>query len=263
MKFSVEISFAILAMASTQATHLYAQTAFQKAHQRVTALWQDAGKMGNNHANREAVKQEGRSLPNEVEPLLTQGVLDYLNHHAKISAEELTLSIARALAAPGIPVSTVADADGVVSVMPFQNEKAYAVAYTVSYCVSCSESWLGIFERRDQFMLTSHFNNPLANDAVHLASMGNGLAPLFVLYGVHWGDAHSRLDVRAYSSKGGLTETWSRLDLPEGTISFSDLEFTLAFRSALLAPWTEVRETYRIKGNRPILLKRATLPARP
>ena len=247
----------------TSYTVLHAQAGFKKAQRNVSKFWTAVAQDGRNPASRERLSRQGAELPGTIQPLLSQGILEYLNSNASISVDQLTLRIAEALSAPGVGVRSIADAKGVASVVPIPGRNAYAVAYTVSYCASCSRSWLGIFQmRKRKFALLASLNDPAPDEAVYLSVLGVGATTLLVLHGTHWGDAHNRLDARAYSTTRPIREVWSRLGLPQGKIVISTDKIGLVFMSSPVPPWKEIKDTYQVREGRLILVHHTSAPVR-
>jgi hypothetical protein len=64
------------------------------------------------------------------------------------------------------------------------------------------------------------------------------------LYGVHWGDAHNRLDVRLYSVEKGFKEVWTLLNLSQGEIAIQGDRMTLKYWTQP-TPWTGTKRPFR------------------
>jgi len=223
------------------ASELLAQKEFDAAQEKITDYWNERSPVSKDPVKMAKVLKDFNELPGQVRPLIDSGILSYLNSSHTISPDELTIKIAKALAYPYMSVNSLADADGKVSVISLPHRNGYAIAYDVGTCASCSTSWVRIAARRDDhWVLTDHLDNPVKDNAVHLAWAGSKADPLLAIYGMHWGDAHNRLDVRLYSVQNGIKEVWSSLNLYEGEIAIHENRITLTY-------WTEPRPPYREK----------------
>jgi hypothetical protein len=215
---------------------LVAQDEFQQAHQKITEFFAETSEPAKDPAMGAMIRQKAADLPRTVTPLMTAGIIKYLDARQTSSVTDLTISIARSLSAPAMNINTAADAEGLASVVKQTNPEAFIVAYNISTCAACSTSWIGIFQiMNGSWSLAEHLENPMPNNAVHLAWIDQAQEPMLLLYGIHWGDAHNRLDLHLYSLKDCITEIWSRSDLVEGTIALSGDRITLT-------SWTEFRQ---------------------
>lgn len=249
MRFTVTFSLAAVFSLTLSSPEILAQKEFSQAQDKIAAFWQESSIPRKDSAQRAKVAKEVSQLPGQVRRLVDSGILSYLDSSHPISPEQLTVKIARALAYPYMSVNNPADADGNVSVVPLPQQDAYAIAYDIATCASCSAGWVEIAERRDgHWAMVDWLDNPVADDAVHIAWVGSGAKPLLALYGVHWGDAHNRLDVRLYSTEGGLKQVWSRLDLIEGTIAIDGERMVLKGWTGFRLPCKEQRQEFLVEG---------------
>lgn len=241
------------------ASDLFAQKEFDEAHEKIAAYWNERIPASSDPAKMAKVLKDFNELPGQLRPLIDSGILSYLNSSHAISPDELTMKIARALAYPYMSVNSLADADGNVSVVPLPDQSGYGVAFDIATCASCTTSWVEIAARRDNhWVLTDHLDNPEKDNAVHLAWVGSKAEPLLALYGIHWGDAHNRLDVRLYSVKPGIKKVWSSTDLFVGEIVIQGSRMTLTDRTAARPPYQIRHQVFEIKG-RHVAAQKATL----
>lgn len=231
------------------ASDLLAQKEFDEAHGKIAAFWSETSNPRKDPEQKAKVAKDFNELTGKLRPLIDAGILSYLNSSHAISPDELTIKVAKSLVFPYGSVNGLADTDGNVSVVPVPHRNGYAIAYNISTCASCSTSWVRIATRReDHWVMTDHLDNPEKDNAVHLAWVGSKAEPLLALYGIHWGDAHNRLDVRLYSLKDGFKEIWSALDLPQGTIAIEANQFTLTSWTAMLAPYRVKHQAFQVDG---------------
>jgi hypothetical protein len=236
---------------------LLAQQEFQAAHEKITGFFLEA-QPTRDPARREQISKDASALPGTVIPLITSGLLRNFNAKPAMSVDRMTLELAEALAAPTAPIMNASGAEGVASIVATRDSQLCAVAYDVSTCAACSTSWLGIFRRRrDKWVIAAHIVDPVTNDTVHAAWIGEGKPPLLLLYGIHWGDAHNRLDVRVYTlSSGTIREVSSLLDQPEGEIAIRNTKITISSDTALTSPRFRQQQTFVLSGTHLKLLHR-------
>jgi hypothetical protein len=231
------------------ASDLLAQKEFDEAHEKIAAFWSETSNPKKDPAQKAKVAKDFNELTGQLRPLIDAGILSYLNSSRSISPEELTIKIAKGLAYPYESVDRLADADGNVSVVPLPNSNGYAIAYDIATCASCTTSWVKIAARRDNhWVVTDQLDNPEKDNAVHLAWVGSEAEPLLALYGVHWWDAHNRLDVRLYSLENGIKEVWSSTDLFEGEIAIEGSRMKLTYWTAPRPPYQIKTQVFEVKG---------------
>ena len=249
--------YAVILIFRTPSPALFAQKEFEDAHNRITMFFQKASVSTEDPTQRAAIVEEANQLPGVVTPLIVNGVLKELALDPSVSSDNLTMKIAQGLATPNHPMETLQDADGVVSVVRSQKSKTIAIAFDVITCASCTKSWVGVFDCRDGiWVVASHLADPPANDAVHLAQIDSKSEDLVLLCGIHWGDAHNRLDVKLYSVEDGkLLPVWSQIDLIQGTIGIHGNEIDLTSWTSFTQPCKEKRQAFRIVDHQPKLLK--------
>lgn len=230
MRVRVASYLAAMFVLTASASGLPAQSEFDAASQKIAAYWNEENPEPTDPVTMAKVRRDFNELPGQLRPLIDAGILSYLNASQRISPEELTIKIAKALSYPYMNVQSLADADGNVSVIPLPHQDGYAIAYNISNCASCTISQVEIFIRRDdRWVLTDRLDNPVKDNAVHLAWVGSQAEPLLALYGVHWGDAHNRLDIHLYSVDNGFEEVWSMLNLSQGEIAIQGNRITLKY----------------------------------
>ena len=200
---------------------LHAQTPFDRVHSDVVAQharWLTGPRL-------EISLVERRALHHEIAPMLTHGIISYLESGEAATPKGLKTKLVAALSEADVnpDIASVAALDG---------GRIFVVAYDVSLCSTCSTSWLGIFERvRGKYVLRDSTENAMHNRTIKLEKMGSGLV---LLSGVTWGDAHTRMQVRMYSTKDKLKVRWSSVDLPGGVTKVkSKSEFSLRYRTSL------------------------------
>lgn len=237
---------------------LRGQDDFARAHDAVSRFYSDATRTGLNANEKQNLRQRGPDLSDFVDGWLTNGMLSYLNGTPRPSPEELKVKLAKALTPPTLGTGIVENSADVVSV---GNGHHFYVVYDVNYCASCSNSWLGEFSRRNgKFYLQSVVKNPLINTTVHLAWLSNSSYSMLVLYGLHWGDAHNHVDVKAFSTDGRFRELWLRMDLAQGQVSTNKNEITIAFLSTSTPEGAQIKEMYSLKGNELRMAHRSITP---
>jgi len=245
MRLKSALPLAAVFVVTLCASDLLAQKEFDEAREKIAAFWGETSKPINDPAQREKVTGMASELPGTIKPLIDSGILSYLNETRTVSIDELTLKISAALSYPYETSNTLADANNEVSVIPLPDRNGYAIAYDIATCASCSTSWVEIVARRDdRWVFTDHLDNPATDDAIHLGWVGPETAPLLAVYGIHWGDAHNRLDVRIYSVNDGIMPVWSSLDLSQGEIAIQGDRITLKFWTQP-TPWADTTKPYR------------------
>jgi hypothetical protein len=216
------------------------------AHHIFEDFWNDAMETEKTDTNsRETVRQRAAGLAEAVQPLLTAGILEYLNNAAQPSSTALKQKLSEALTAPTVKGRT---AEGVADVISSQSGDTFVVVYTVNYCIACSKAWLGEFARQNgKFVLKFSIQNLASDQMVYLARLPVPSEKLtFLLYGVHLGDSHNRLNVQAFTVDETIRLIWSKLDLPQGQISINNSTVTLTYLSSLIPPWNERSEDYAV-----------------
>jgi hypothetical protein len=229
-------------------SNLSAQAGFNDAHNKISAFWLNARKSTKIPAERATIALQGKALPQQIVPLINEGILEYLNTHKPVSTDILSLKIAQALAAPNVTIERPSDASGIVSIVSFPTSAGYGIAYDVSYCASCSVSWMGIFARKHGvWELAAQAENPIANGSVHLICVCLNTRRLLAIYGSHWGDAHNRLDIRLYDANARhLHQVWSLLDQPEGGITIRDREIIVSSFTTLTPPFFRKQQIFEV-----------------
>ncbi len=233
------------------------QNGFNQAHEMFTTYWNETlHAKKNDSAETEMLRKRASDLPAQLETLLTKAVFDYLSSTVSPSPEALKNDLSRALTAPmgeGQPAEGVADA---VSV---DHGKAFFVAYGVGTCASCSKIWFGKFvSRRGKFTLQSSTDSEAANQMVHLALIRADHSSAVVLYGVHLGDPHNRLDLRLYNPESTeLKPIWSLLDQPEGKASFQGLTIRIESDSSLTGPALRQSQSFLFSGTQVKLIQKS------
>lgn len=225
---------------------VHAQAEFDEAHtllQQLSATQQE--KRDRDNAARLAELMN--SVPQRVQQLLTNGIVDLLNVPAHHSADELYQKLAAALqVAPPDQYRP----EAFVYSLRTGHEDAYLIAYNVAYCVSCSRGWLGIVGRiGNHYQVVSSDDNPFPNrtlDAALLWPTAEG-KPRLLVHGINWGDAHSRLTITVYAiDQDRLKIIWFLADLPQGKVKVTPTEIIVSYLTALVPPWSEKTETYAI-----------------
>lgn len=238
------------------ASDLFAQKEFDEAHEKIASYWNEKNPIPTGPVKRAKIAKDASELPLALKALINSGILRYLDTGGSVSADELTIKIAKALAYPYMTVNDVADADGSVSVIPLPQQDAYAIAYDISTCIVCAKGWVEIAARRDNhWLFTAQLDKPKPDTAVHLGLVGSKTEHLLALYGVHFGDAHNRLDVRLYSVRNGITRVWSSLNLPGGEIEIRGNRMTLRYRTSLARTYREKQQVYEVDGQQIRLLQ--------
>lgn len=228
-------------------SNTYAQDNIGRAHELFTQFWSNALHTNKNDtAEKEQTRKRAIELPREMEDPLTHGILDYLNGAQHPSASVLQASLAKALTAPMMGDQT---AEGVADVVSTIDKNAYFVAYGVNYCITCSSTWFGEFTRKNGgFILNSYTREAGADQTVHVALIAPGTTPeIVLLYGVHLGDAHNRLNVRAYKFDANqLRLIWSLLDQPEGVIAIHERQITITSFTTLTPPFYQRQQVFDV-----------------
>jgi hypothetical protein len=242
---------------------LHGQNDFAKAQDTITRFWTDASQWGRSSDPQELEDRHQRAiaLPELVQGQLTSGIIAYLNETPDSSAEALKAKLARALTPPTLGNQTI---DNAVDVIVANSGDSVYVAYDVTYCASCSRSWLGEFSRGGGvFHLQAVSRSPSQDTSVHLALLGSSSSnPVLVLYGLHWGDPHNRSEVKVFSMDGKLQELWSKSELWQGNVSIDGDELKLVFLSDFTSDAQEITETYELRSNQLIETNRAIGPSR-
>ena len=249
-------------MMTLRVSELSAQKEFADAHQKLSEFLGRSSSRINDPAGRDKYLKELPSLTGAINTQMTSGILSYLNTTTTLSVNKLTLKIARALADHSFPAPGLAQADGEVSIVPVPHQNAYAIAYDIGTCASCTTSWVEIAALRDDhWVITDHLDNPATNDAIHLAWVGPESSLLLAVYGIHWGDPHNGLDVRLYSVDNGFKQVWSSLNISQGEIAIQGDQMTLKYWTAP-TPWADTtkpfgkeRQVFQVDGQQVKLLE--------
>lgn len=248
----IRVAVAILLL--NQCLHpLLAQSEFQQAHEKVVAYFDKTSVPIKNLAppERSAFYKEAKSLaeqlPGQVIPLINAGILDYLRNTPRISTDDLTIAIGRALTAPSVEVHSVGDEEGSVAIVFSPRLDAYAIGYNVTTCAVCTDGWIGIFKHGEHgWILAERIDKPLLGEEMRLAFIGSGRKPLLLQYGTGYGDPHRGLYVHLYSLSNGVKQVWSLLDQYEGELDLSGNHFTVKSWTAIRWPYQEKEQDFEI-----------------
>lgn len=240
MKISI-LCFAVALLLLSSARAFSSPAEFDNAYALLERLKGDSAAAKDPLA-KARIQTELDTIPLQVENLITQGTLKLLNGKSAPLAEELQAKIGAALdsgEAPGSFVFTFGP----------NSDPSYLVAYGFSFCAVCSRSWIGGFATRGgHYELVASSENPAPNQSVALVPLWTSTSQIeVVMYGTNWGDAHSRMNVTAYVFDGQkIQPCWSRLGLPQGTLSVEPDALTLRFLTSLRPPWKRRTELYAV-----------------
>jgi len=225
------------------------QSAFDQAHDLVKG-WstaQQAQQQNPSEANFKNLREATSSVAREVPELLKTGTLELLNSSGIVSSSKIVERISSALFE--VPSAKY---DPEVFVFPIGSRQgaSYFVGFNVPYCASCSRAWIGLIGKKNgRYDVLSEEGKSFDGKSLQVSPLGrneNG-NDRFLIYGTNWGDAHSRLSVVAYVvDEAKLRRIWARIDLPQGSIKVTPTEIIVSSLTALVPPWREKTEVYRI-----------------
>ncbi len=200
---------------------------------------------------REHLALELGSLPDRVEKLVKQGMVDDLSNGSLRSAAELQSALRGALAgAAGNEGGAVAYAFN----LDAPPRASYLVIFVIEYCAVCSRSWVGVIapDGEGRFKIATQIEDPLPNQSVNVALLGATKGqPAFLAYGTHWGDAHRRMNAAVYVTDGEkVTSIWSVADVPEGDITLvGNSFFILKSYTGLKPPFVLRTQVYALRAD--------------
>jgi hypothetical protein len=173
--------------------------------------------------------KEEEELPAAVHQAVVAGTLQMLSQGPP-SSEELESELKNAVAS--LPDGSFGH--GLVGVVPFQfgGFPAYVVGYSVGYCLMCSHTWLDIFVKRGEgYILADELDNPLPNSSIyfHVLPFSPVGGVRFLIYGVRYGQRENPLTIRAYSWPDRSQPMWSRKNVDNGEVEFTDDGFVLSY----------------------------------
>src|SRR5208282_3825164 len=245
MNRKIEKTVVILCFALFLPAFVYSQSEFETAHALLEKLANDRGSIRAT-SDRARVEQETKTVPVEVEHLINEGISNLLNRDAAVSQQNLQQTLRAALQIGSVQPETGQNAFVFASAA---KDPSYLIIYNVTYCAACSLSWIGTFvSDAGHYKQEASLQDPIPNQSLSAAPLWISDDVIRVIvYGTTWGDAHSRLNVLAYSFDGRqLEKLWERTGLPQGTVQIRPGAMVVSFLTALRPPWKERSETYAI-----------------
>jgi len=237
----------------------YGQSEFQAAHAKFSSYWKEIfapGFVPGHDPDKTAlIRKQQATMPHDVTELIEKGILVYLNDSRQSSSEALQQAIDEVLTPDGMQVG---GSPGNVSVVTVGPSQTYVVGFDVGVCATCSNTWLGVFQKSDgAYSLRYAIEHAASGQSVRLFAIGpEGKERKVLLAGTTWGDAHSRLSVRLYDVRDGLHEVWSQLELPNGEVSVKGNRISLTSRSTLGLDFRMVRKDFTVTGTDVVLVNR-------
>jgi hypothetical protein len=239
-------SLSLLLLPRTQAPAGTFQAEFDRAHR----LLEEISELQGQPRAKETVQRLADlvvSTPQQVETLLTNGLLDLLNTPGTHGAADLYQKLSASLQ---IDPPDQNRPEVFVYPVEYGGNQKYFIAYNIVYCASCSREWIGIVGRKTgpyEILAVEDSPSPNRSLTVTMLSPTPDGKPRFLVYGTNWGDAHNRLSAALYSFDAQqLKKTWSLTDLPQGTVKITPTAITFSYLTSLAPPWTEKTEVYSI-----------------
>lgn len=239
------LTFAILIYSSVPTLH--GQTEFDQAHQLFSKFWTTAMSIQKTDIDgRAKIRKAAKDLPSEMQPLMYNGILSYLNSQGSHPSDKLKDRLSQVLTPPSFGGVV---AEGIADTASNDNERIVVVAYAVNYCIVCSRTWLGIFVRTNgKFHLAASADDASLDQTVHVALFSSARVPTVLLYGVHLGDAHNRLDAQALrpAGNGKFHVIWSRVDEPQGRLHVDHSVIEITHTLSLNPSSEEKTDSYKV-----------------
>lgn len=239
----------VLGIACSISVHSQAQPDFQKAHELLSRIQKD--RLNSRTAKeRSQLAQEIRVVLPRVQELIAKGILDLLNSGKPVSTADLEQQISAALqVGPNEPGNAAQ-----VFVLPvgLTPGRHYIVGYNIAYCAVCSQAWMAAFKQTNgYFSIVAIARDFLPNQSLAAVPIWIGSNDMrFLVYGTHWGDTENRLNIVAYTLKNNeFQETWSRMDLPEGSLEAKPGSIIVSYIVGTRSPQHEKREIYTVTAD--------------